>query len=37
MEFFETMNFFLIERFIRTSGDVLEFIVDSKIVENIVA
>jgi hypothetical protein len=37
MEFFETMKFVSIERFIRTSDDVLEFIVDSKIVEDIVA
>jgi hypothetical protein len=34
--FFETMKSISIERFIRTSGDI-EFIVDSKIVENIVA
>jgi hypothetical protein len=37
MEFFETMKSILIERFICTSGDILEFIVDSKIVEDIVA
>ncbi|CAM6076114.1 unnamed protein product [Sphagnum tenellum] len=37
MEFFETMKSISIERFICTSGDILEFIVDSKIVENIVA
>jgi hypothetical protein len=37
MEFFETMKSILIERFIRMSGDILEFIVDSKIVEDIVA
>jgi hypothetical protein len=37
MEFFETMKSVSIKRFICTSGDILEFIVDSKIVENIVA
>ncbi len=37
MEFFETMKFVLIERFIHTNGDILKFIVDSKIVEDIVA
>jgi hypothetical protein len=37
MEFFETMKCVSIERFIRMSGDILEFIVDSKIVEDIVA
>jgi hypothetical protein len=37
MEFFETMKFVLIERFIHMSGDILKFIVDSKIVKNIVA
>jgi len=37
MEFFETMKSVLIERFIYTSGDILKFIVDSKIVENIIA
>jgi hypothetical protein len=37
MEFFETMKFVSIECFIYTSGDILEFIVDSKIVEDIVA
>jgi len=37
MEFFETMKFVLIERFIHTNGDILKFIVDSKIVEDIIA
>jgi hypothetical protein len=37
MEFFETMKSVSIKRFIRTSGDILKFIVDLKIVENIVA
>jgi hypothetical protein len=37
MEFFETMKSVSIECFIRTNGDILKFIVDSKIVENIVA
>ncbi len=37
MKYFETMKSVLIERFICTSGDILEFIVDSKIVEDIVA
>jgi hypothetical protein len=37
MEFFETMKFFLIKSFIHTSGNILKFIVDSKIVEDIVA
>ncbi len=37
MEFFETMKSILIEHFIYTSGDILEFIMDSKIVEDIVA
>jgi hypothetical protein len=37
MEFFETMKSVSIERFIRMNGDILEFIVDSKIVEDIVA
>ncbi|KAH8941177.1 hypothetical protein BDL97_14G024200 [Sphagnum fallax] len=37
MEFFETMKSISIERFICTSGDIFEFIVDSKIVEDIVA
>jgi hypothetical protein len=37
MEFFGTMKYVSIERLIRMSGDILEFIVDSKIVENIVA
>jgi hypothetical protein len=36
-KFFKTMKFVSIKRFIRTSGDILEFIVDSKIVEDIVA
>jgi uncharacterized metal-binding protein len=37
IEFFETMKYVSIDRFIHTSGDTLEFIVDSKIVEDIVA
>jgi hypothetical protein len=37
MEFFETMKCVSIERFIRTSGDIFEFIMDLKIVEDIVA
>jgi len=37
MEFFETMKFVSIEHFIRTNGDIFEFIVGSKIVEGIVA
>jgi hypothetical protein len=37
MEFFETMKYVSIERFICTNGDILKFIVDSKIVEDIVA
>ncbi len=37
MEFFETMKFVSIECFIRTSSDILEFIVDWKIVEDIIA
>jgi hypothetical protein len=37
MEIFKIMKFVLIECFIRMSGDILEFILDSKIVENIVA
>ncbi len=37
MEFFEIMKFVLIEHFIHTSGDILKFIVDSKIVEDIIA
>jgi hypothetical protein len=37
MEFFETMKFVSIERFIRMNDNILEFIVDSKIVEDIVA
>jgi len=37
MEFFKTMKYVLIENFIRTNGNILKFIVDSKIVENIVA
>jgi hypothetical protein len=37
MEFFETMKYVSIERFIDTSGDILEFIMDLKIVEDIVA
>jgi hypothetical protein len=37
MEFFETMKYVLIECFICTNGDILEFIVDSKIMEDIVA
>jgi hypothetical protein len=37
MEFFQTMKSISIERFICTSGDIFEFIVDSKIVEDIVA
>jgi hypothetical protein len=37
MEFFETMKSVSIKRFIRMSGDILEFIVDSKIVEDIIA
>ncbi len=37
MEFFETMKYVSIERFIYTSGNILEFIVDLKIVEDIVA
>jgi hypothetical protein len=37
MEFFEIMKFVSIERFIRMNGDILEFIVDSKIVEDNVA
>jgi hypothetical protein len=36
MEFFETMKSVSIERFIRTSGNILEFIVHSKIVEDII-
>jgi len=36
MEFFEIMKSVSIKHFIRTSGDILEFIVDSKIVEDIV-
>ncbi len=36
MEFFQTMKSVSIERFICTSGDIFEFIVDSKIVEDIV-
>jgi hypothetical protein len=37
MEFFETMKSVSIKRFICTSGNILEIIVDSKIVEDIVA
>jgi hypothetical protein len=37
MEFFETTKSVSIECFIRMSGNILEFIVDSKIVENIIA
>ncbi len=37
MEFFETMKFVSIECFIRMSGDIFKFIMDSKIVEDIVA
>jgi len=37
MEFFETMKYVSIECFIDTSGDILKFIVDLKIVEDIVA
>jgi hypothetical protein len=37
MEFFETMKSVSIDCFICVCGDILEFIVDSKIVENIVA
>jgi len=37
MEFFETMKFVSIEHFIRMNGDILEFIVDSKIVKDIIA
>jgi hypothetical protein len=37
MEFFETIKSVSIERFIRTSSDILEFIVDWKIVEDIIA
>jgi hypothetical protein len=37
MEFFETTKYVSIECFIRMSGNILEFIVDSKIVENIIA
>jgi len=37
MEFFETMKYVSIKRFIDMSGDILEFIVDLKIVENIIA
>jgi hypothetical protein len=37
MELFETMKSISIERFSRTSSDILEFIVDSKIVEDIIA
>jgi hypothetical protein len=37
MEFFETMKSISIEHFICTSGDILKFIMDSKIVEDIVA
>ncbi len=36
MEFFETLKYVSIECFICTCGDILEFIVDSKIVEDIV-
>jgi hypothetical protein len=37
MEFFETMKSISIECFIRTNGNILEFIMDLKIVEDIVA
>jgi hypothetical protein len=37
MEFFETTKSVSIECFIRMSGNILEFIVDLKIVENIIA
>ncbi len=37
MDFFETMKYVSIKRFIDTSGHILEFIVDLKIVENIIA
>ncbi len=37
MEFFETMKSISIEHFICTNGDILEFIMDSKIVEDIIA
>ncbi len=37
MEFFEIMKFVWIKCFIRTNGDILEFLMDSKIVEDIVA
>jgi hypothetical protein len=37
MEAFETMKFVLIERFIHTRGDILKFVMNSKIVEDIVA
>jgi hypothetical protein len=37
MEFFETMKFVSIKRFIHMSGDILEFIMDSKIMGDIVA